>query len=93
MSSAQQRAAGIERRADIIDAIAMLTATNGYAPSVRELGAEVGLRSTSSVKFHLKALESYGMVTSEREGPRTVRLTPGGMAAARIYWLTEASTA
>ena len=33
---------------------------NGYAPSIREIGAAVGLRSTASVTYHLKALQEKG---------------------------------
>lgn len=33
---------------------------NGYAPSIREIGAAVGLRSTASVTYHLKALQQKG---------------------------------
>ncbi|QIS20498.1 transcriptional repressor LexA [Nocardia terpenica] len=35
---------------------------HGYAPSTRELGDAVGLRSTSSVSKHLKALEDRGFL-------------------------------
>ena len=33
---------------------------NGYSPSVREIGAAVGLRSTASVSYHLQALQEKG---------------------------------
>ncbi len=35
---------------------------NGYAPSVREIGAGVGLRSTASVSYHLQALQEKGLL-------------------------------
>ena len=35
---------------------------NGYAPSVREIGAAVGLRSTASVSYHLRQLQMQGML-------------------------------
>ena len=35
---------------------------NGYAPSVREIGAAVGLRSTASVSYHLQALQEKGLL-------------------------------
>ena len=37
---------------------------NGYAPSVREIGAAVGLRSTASVSYHLQALQEKGLLQS-----------------------------
>ena len=35
---------------------------NGFAPSVREIGAAVGLRSTASVSYHLQALQEKGLL-------------------------------
>ena len=35
---------------------------NGYAPSVREIGDAVGLKSPSTVHFHLKKLEEQGLI-------------------------------
>lgn len=43
---------------------------HGYAPTVREIGAAAGLRSTSSVAHQLDALERHGEVTLGRGGPR-----------------------
>ena len=37
---------------------------NGYSPSVREIGAAVGLRSTASVSYHLQALQNKGLLQS-----------------------------
>ena len=35
---------------------------NGYAPTVREIGSAVGLRSTASVSYHLQALQKKGLL-------------------------------
>lgn len=35
---------------------------NGYAPSVREIGAAVGLNSTASVSYHLHQLQEKGLL-------------------------------
>lgn len=40
------------------------TRDNGYAPSVREIGAAVGLRSTASVSYHLEQLKEKGLLLS-----------------------------
>ena len=45
---------------------------NGYAPSIREIGAAVGLRSTASVSYHLTQLQEKGLLVS-----------PGGKGAKR----------
>ena len=37
---------------------------NGFAPSVREIGAAVGLRSTASVSYHLQQLQEKGYLQS-----------------------------
>ena len=35
---------------------------NGFAPSVREIGEAVGLRSTASVSYHLQQLQAKGLL-------------------------------
>ena len=37
---------------------------NGFAPSVREIGAAVGLSSTASVSYHLQQLQNKGLLIS-----------------------------
>ena len=37
---------------------------NGYAPSVREIGAAVGLSSTASVSYHLHQLQEKGLLNA-----------------------------
>lgn len=44
----------------ILDYVNRFVQENGYAPSVREIGAAVGLRSTASVSYHLQALQEKG---------------------------------
>ena len=41
----------------IVDYVNQFIQENGYSPSVREIGAAVGLRSTASVSYHLQALQ------------------------------------
>ena len=54
------------RRSDkaqqILDFVNQFVYENGYAPSVREIGAGVGLRSTASVSYHLQQLQAKGML-------------------------------
>ena len=35
---------------------------NGFAPSIREIGAAVGLQSTASVSYHLQNLQEKGLL-------------------------------
>ena len=46
----------------IIDYVNQFVQENGYSPSVREIGAAVGLRSTASVSYHLQALQEKGLL-------------------------------
>lgn len=46
----------------ILDYVNRFVQENGYAPSVREIGAAVGLRSTASVSYHLQALQEKGVI-------------------------------
>ena len=51
---------------------------HGYSPSVREIGDAVGLRSSSTVHFHIKRMIENGMLESDAEygSPRAIRV-PG----------------
>jgi len=46
----------------IVDYVNQFVYENGYSPSVREIGAAVGLRSTASVSYHLQALQKKGLL-------------------------------
>ena len=46
----------------ILDYVNQFIQENGYAPSVREIGAAVGLRSTASVSYHLQQLQQKGLL-------------------------------
>ncbi len=48
----------------ILEYVNRFVQENGYAPSVREIGAAVGLRSTASVSYHINALQEKGMLLS-----------------------------
>ena len=47
---------------------------NGYAPSVREIGAAVGLSSTATVHTYLNKLEKLGYIKKESQKGRTLRV-------------------
>ena len=48
----------------ILDFVNQFVQENGFAPSVREIGAAVGLRSTASVSYHLQQLQEKGLLLS-----------------------------
>ena len=48
----------------ILEFVNAFVQENGFAPSVREIGAAVGLRSTASVSYHLQQLQEKGQLLS-----------------------------
>ena len=63
-----------KRQKAIYDFIKERINDKGIAPSVREIGEAVGLRSTSSVQYNLNALEQAGYITRDANLKRTVRV-------------------
>ena len=59
----------------ILDYIEKYIEENGYAPSVREIGQAVDLKSTSTVHGHLNRLEKKGLLHREAMKPRTIDVT------------------
>ena len=51
----------------ILDFVEQFVQENGYAPSVREIGAAVGLRSTASVSYHLHQMQEAGLLLSPQD--------------------------
>ncbi len=47
---------------------------NGYAPSVRDIGASLGIKSTSSVHLYLHNLEAKGFIEQDANKKRTIRI-------------------
>ena len=48
----------------ILEFVNQFMQENGFSPSVREIGAAVGLRSTASVSYHLQQLQEKGLLVS-----------------------------
>ena len=62
------------RQKQILRYITKQIQTNGYAPSVREIGRAVGLSSTATVHCYLKKLEELGYIRKENQKGRTLRV-------------------
>ena len=58
----------------IYDYIAACIRDQGYPPSVREIGEAVGLKSPSTVHFHLKRLEEAGVIEKGAGKGRAISL-------------------
>lgn len=54
---------------------------NGYPPTVREIGSEVGLSSTSTVHGHLARLEKAGYLQRDASKTRAIELTQEALNA------------
>ncbi|MFQ6099511.1 MAG: transcriptional repressor LexA [Armatimonadota bacterium] len=72
------------RRKRILDFIEKFTAEEGYPPTVREIGAAVGLKSSSSVQFHLVALRKMGYLERDGNLTRAIRLSGRGSDESRF---------
>ena len=64
------------RQQEIYDFILAFTNEHGYPPSVREIGTAVGLKSPSTVHFHMKGLEESGLIVKAEGKTRAISL-PG----------------
>ena len=69
---------GRQKRKEILEAIISYIQEHGYAPTVREIGETVGLKSPSSVQSHLDRMLVDGIIETDAEvgSPRAIRV-PG----------------
>ena len=72
------------RQRRILEIIREGVERRGYPPTVREIGAAVGLTSTSSVAHQLKVLETKGFLRRDPNRPRAVEVL--GMNAGSDSW-------
>ena len=63
-----------DRRRQILDMIVEHERAHGYPPSIREIAAEVGLKSPASVKAHLDVLGSAGYLRVDPTRPRAIEV-------------------
>ncbi|NUK09495.1 MarR family transcriptional regulator [Streptomyces lunaelactis] len=64
-----------DRQRRILALIRDHIAETGDAPSVREIGAAVGLSSSGSVVYQLRRLEQAGFLSRDRYRARSVSVT------------------
>jgi repressor LexA len=72
-----------QRQQMVLDFIRQSITDRGYPPTLREIGARMGIRSTNGVNDHLRALERKGYLTREDMKSRALRPTalPGDAEA------------
>ena len=66
-----------KREKEILKFIERQIMTDGYPPSVREIGEAVGLKSTATVHGYLERLEEKGYIKKKDKKGRTLRLIKG----------------
>src|SRR5579872_5070399 len=64
-----------QRQQMVLDFIRQSILDRGYPPTLREIGARMGIRSTNGVNDHLRALERKGYLTREDMKSRALRPT------------------
>src|SRR5690348_6667635 len=62
-----------DRQQQVLEDIRSSITQRGYPPSLREIGAHWGIRSTNGVNDHLRALERKGYLTREDMKSRALR--------------------
>ena len=82
-----------ENQQRILDFIKSEIEDKGYPPSVREICAAVGLRSTSTVHAHLNHLEEQGLIRRDSTKPRALEVLDGSQARGRSVPLVGRVTA
>ena len=68
------------KQQQIYDYILSFTQAHGYPPSVREIGEHMGLKSPSTVHFHLKGLRAAGLITQAEGKTRAISVSGEGLA-------------
>ena len=66
------------RQNEVYEFIVQNVRQNGYAPSIREICTALGLRSTSTVHYHLTALAKRGLIHWEDGKNRAIRVLDDG---------------
>lgn len=73
-----------DRQRQVLAALNEHQAEHGYPPSLRELGAMVGLYSPASVARHVTALETKGYIRRVPGQPRALQILPVPTDATRL---------
>ena len=70
-----------QRQMQILDFIRDGVRSRGFPPSIREIGAALGVASTSTVHSHLRQLEEKGYIRRDPARPRCIELVGAQMGA------------
>lgn len=76
-----------ERQAEMLQTIRDFTASHGYPPTVRELGAAAGGITNNAIQGHIKALIRKGHLTQTPGLSRSLRPVEAGQ---KLAWVATA---
>src|SRR6185436_9179894 len=83
-----------ERQRNMLRYIEKYLQDNGFPPTIRQIGENTGINSTSVVNYNLNKLVQAGYLTRSQHVSRGLRLTgpvPGGDKKGKAVHLPEAS--
>ena len=63
-----------QRQQEIFDFVKRYVGEHGYPPTVRDIGKEIGLTSSSTVHAHLANLEKLGLLRRDPTKPRAIEV-------------------
>jgi repressor LexA len=70
-----RKSAGMgERHRKIMRFLSKFQDESGYSPSIRQIGEDIGVKSTSLVDYYLKQLEEMGKIERDAHVSRSIRL-------------------
>ncbi len=72
-----------DRQREILEFVNTHVDSQGYPPTVREIGQAVGLTSPSTVHAHLAKLEAAGLIRRDATKPRALEVIEGGKGRGR----------
>ncbi|EOA09245.1 transcriptional repressor LexA [Pediococcus acidilactici] len=72
------------KQLNVLEYIYQTVQTQGYPPTVREIGKAIGLSSTSTVHGHINRLQKNGYLEKDPTKPRALEITAQGLEALGI---------
>ena len=73
-----------QKQLNVLEYIYQTVQTQGYPPTVREIGKAIGLSSTSTVHGHIDRLQKNGYLEKDPTKPRALEITAQGLEALGI---------
>lgn len=67
-----------ERQQRMLEFISQFSGVHGYPPTIRDIGAELGISSTSVVSYNLKILEKEGLIERAETVSRGLKVLHSG---------------